>query len=142
MKTGYTVSLQMHLQTVHKTDRLYMCETCDYVASDKAGIMSHLPTHLETSTSANDLLSCNASSVTQPSTSNITVIYTCAECGFESQTLQILRTHALKHNAGASPLDGQEESSTTEVDADFCYSYILLLGFYQTGWEPVLLPSI
>lgn len=95
---------QEHLKTVHSTDCLYGCESCDYVTAKKEAIMLHLSTHIAPAPAppTTQLVPLPSGSGTTPSASTAnapTPLYGCTQCGFTTPLMATLVAHAASHTA-------------------------------------------
>ena len=109
-----------HLKSDHNTDKLYACEKCDYIASDKVKIMDHVAVHSSDQfyrcskcsfiTSDVGSLSSHAdthlpkqNSVPAELPLNKEMIMKCTECGFSASDTNTMKTHLIKHLAQSKP---------------------------------------
>lgn len=106
-------AFQAHLRSTHGTDRLFVCEQCDFVAADKSSIMAHLPTHLAANTGGS-----TASPIAgRP-------IFSCTECNFKTQSMNLLRNHAVSHTvvaaAPSAHRDQQQQPPSQQASKIIC----------------------
>lgn len=94
---------QAHLQSVHGTDRLYACDSCEFVTANKGAMMGHLTKHIPTTTTTATTSQFLPTAITAPpSTTTVaaTPLYACTQCGFTTPTMSTLVAHAASHNIG------------------------------------------
>ena len=99
---------QGHLLTVHGTDHLYACDSCEFVTANKGAMMGHLAKHIPTTTTTTTAATTQlpiATAITAPPSISTSVaatpLYTCTQCGFTTPTMSTLVAHAASHSIGA-----------------------------------------